>query len=253
MSGRVNKTGWVALVAAVMAVMLLGRAASANPSLVAHEATYKIKISLLGGTLRTVVAESKNGFTATSVISPTGFANILLNGSIEESATFSVGSNGLRPEVYRSADTLSKTDKFMDFTFDWDENAVTANINDEPYVFALDGSVRDRVSIQYELMYNLANNISNSHYVLLDGDRLKQIQITTIGKKTIKTPFGSFEAVGIQHQAKDSTRISTLWCAEELGFLPVLIEQHRKGKRRVRAILTSYVPSRELASEQSDN
>jgi hypothetical protein len=38
----------------------------------------------------------------------------------------------------------------------------------------------------------------------------------------------------------NSTRVSTLWFAEELGYLPVLIEQHRKGKRRVRAVLTHY-------------
>jgi hypothetical protein len=34
-----------------------------------------------------------------------------------------------------------------------------------------------------------------------------------------------------------------LWCVEELGFLPVLIEQHRKGKLRVRASLRKYEPA----------
>ncbi len=243
MSGRIKGIGFGASIAVLMVSAAFGQADAANAALVPHEATYKIRISMLGGTLNTVVAETEKGFTATSVITPIGIANLFLNGSIEESATFSVGSDGLRPEVYLSSDTLSKTDKLMDFRFDWDVNAVTGTINDEPYVFDLDSRVRDRVSIQYELMYNLTNKLSKSHYVLLDGDRLKQIQITTIGKKMIKTPFGTFEAVGIQHQAKDSTRISTLWCAEELGFLPVLIEQHRKGKRRVRAVLTRYVPT----------
>jgi len=243
MSGRIIGIRFGASVAVLLVSAAFGQAHAANAFLVPHEATYKIKISMLGGTLKTVVAETENGFTAKSVITPTGLANLFLNGAIEESATFSVGSDGLRPEVYLSSDTLSKTDKLMNFSFDWDLNEVSGTINDKPYVFDLERGVRDRVSIQYELMYNLTNNISNSHYVLLDGDRLKQLQITTIGKKTIKTPFGTFEAVGIQHQAKDSTRISTLWCAEELGFLPVLIEQHRKGKRRVRAVLTRYVPS----------
>jgi hypothetical protein len=32
---------------------------------------------------------------------------------------------------------------------------------------------------------------------------------------------------------------------EELGYLPVIIEQHRDGKLRVRAVLTSYEPATE--------
>jgi len=63
-----------------------------------------------------------------------------------------------------------------------------------------------------------------------------------VGVKPVIVPFGRFEAIGIQHQATNSSRITTLWCVEELGYLPVLIEQHRKGKLRVRAVLTDYQP-----------
>jgi hypothetical protein len=31
-----------------------------------------------------------------------------------------------------------------------------------------------------------------------------------------------------------------LWCAEKLGYLPVMIEQHRDGKLGVRAMLATY-------------
>jgi hypothetical protein len=34
-----------------------------------------------------------------------------------------------------------------------------------------------------------------------------------------------------------------LWCVEELGFLPVIIEQHRLGKLKVRAALSKYTPA----------
>ena len=51
---------------------------------------------------------------------------------------------------------------------------------------------------------------------------------------------GEFNAVGIQHQAENSSRVTTLWCVKELGYLPVVIEQHRKGKLRMRAELSKY-------------
>ena len=59
----------------------------------------------------------------------------------------------------------------------------------------------------------------------------------------MKVPYGRFEATGIQHQAEGSSRITTLWVVEELGYLPVIIEQHRKGKLQVRAVLTDYQPA----------
>ena len=54
---------------------------------------------------------------------------------------------------------------------------------------------------------------------------------------------GEFDVIGIRHQAEGSKRATTLWCAAELGYLPVVIEQHRKGKLRVRATLTDYTPT----------
>jgi len=39
-----------------------------------------------------------------------------------------------------------------------------------------------------------------------------------------------------------SKRITTMWCVEALDYLPVIIEQHRKGKLKMRAVLSSYSP-----------
>ncbi len=205
-----------------------------------HLARYKIKISIASGTLETVVRAADDGFEVRSVIEPTGFAGLLMRGVIEERSQFSVNDAGVRPTVYSSEDTLSKEDKFMDFVFDWEENEVNGTINDEAFRFELDGEAHDRVSIQYQLMHNLLTGADNPNYALLDGDELKLLSISTLPARQIKVPFGTFEAIGVKHQAADSKRVTTLWCAEELGYIPVLIEQHRKGKRRVRATLTDY-------------
>ena len=85
---------------------------------------------------------------------------------------------------------------------------------------------------------------------MLDGDELKLLNVTNVGIKTVEVPFGSFEVTGIQHSKKDSTRVTTLWCAEKLGYLPVIIEQHRKGKLGVRAVLASYEPTGESVAAQ---
>jgi hypothetical protein len=77
---------------------------------------------------------------------------------------------------------------------------------------------------------------------LFDIDKLKVAFVSNIGEKPVKTKAGRYSAVGIQNQKEGSSRITTMWCVEELGYLPVIIEQHRKGKLKFRASLVSYTP-----------
>lgn len=229
---------------ALLSVVCLGwsQLTFAGDTIVPHTARYKIKISIASGTLHTVVRESDDGFVAKSIIKPTGLARILTRGTIEENSRFRVTDDGVEPMVYSSSDTLSRDEKDMDFVFNRDENVVSGNVNADLYEYPLDVEVHDRVSIQYQLMHNLLTGAPDADYALLDGDELKMLQISTIETKRIKVPFGTFQAVGIRHQAVNSKRITTLWCAEELGYLPVMIEQHRKGKRGVHAVLEDYEP-----------
>lgn len=220
----------------------------ASRGLAAYTAEYKVEISVLSGTLHTEVRETGSGFAARSVIRPKGIARLFMRGSIEEYSEFSLGDDGIRPHHYESVDTLSSDPARMNFDFDYDASAVTGHINDEEFRFEFDGPVHDRVSIQYELMHNLLNQESDGEYALLDGDELKELTVTNIGRRQVRVPFGKFEAIGIQHRAAESSRVSTLWCVEALGYLPVVIEQHRDGKLRVRAELERYVTENDEAA-----
>ncbi|MEM7501049.1 MAG: DUF3108 domain-containing protein [Pseudomonadota bacterium] len=217
-------------------------------TIVPHSARYKIKISIASGVLETNVREDGNEYVVESVLKPTGLARLLTSGTIEEMSRFSVGNDGVRPNVFASKDTLSKVDTFMDFAFDWEAGEVRGTVNEDEYRFALDGDIHDRVSIQYQLMHNLVVAADSKDYGLMEGDELKKLTITTSEPRRLKVPFGTFEVIGVSTQAANSKRITTLWCAEELGYLPVLIEQHRKGKRIVRAALTHYEPLPDAAT-----
>jgi hypothetical protein len=89
-------------------------------------------------------------------------------------------------------------------------------------------------------MNDLMNGVHRDNYLLQDAEELKPLSITNLGTKPVQVPFGDFEAVGIQHQRPESSRVTTLWCVEELGYLPVIIEQRRNGKLQLRAVLTDY-------------
>lgn len=227
----------------LMGVLLLSAVATAETRLAPHTAEYRIKINVLSGKLLTELKTDGDGYIATHVVKPTGMSKILANGTIIESSSFLPAAGGLRPNKYSSENSMSRDEAKVEIQFDWEAGEARGTVNNEAVSSTLDALAHDRISIQYELMHDLLNAEPSKQYTLFDVDRLKTIEVRNIGRKTVKVGAGQFEAVGIQHQKENSKRVTTLWCAEELGYLPVIIEQHRLGKLRMRATLDSYNPT----------
>lgn len=230
----------VVLVAA--AVTLLVSPATAGSSLVPHTAEYKVRISVVSGRLNTELRQTESGYVANHLIKPTGMSRLLARGEMDVTAEFAVADGGIKPERYRAIDTIGD-DPPVDLSFDWTTNSATGTVGDEDIVLHLDGLSYDNVSIQYALMNDLLNNHVAEKYVLFDVDKMRVANITHAGTREIRTRAGTFTAVGIRHQKEGSSRVTTLWCVEELGYLPVVIEQHRKGKLNFEATLVEYTPT----------
>ena len=226
----------------LIAASLFSTPLPAAEGLTPHSAEYKVKISVLSGKLNTRLQKTDTGYKATHRIVPTGLAKLLAGGSIEETSSFDSVAEGVLPTHYISIDTLSRDKTSADILFEWSTGAVTGIVNGEIVNEVLDGLAHDRVSIQYELMRDLMDSGASETYILYDIDRLKTLNVSLIDARDVKVPAGKFTVIGVQHQAEGSSRITTLWCAEELDYLPVIIEQHRKGKLRLRATLSRYEP-----------
>lgn len=221
--------------------LMLGSVASAA-SLTPHSAVYKIKISVLSGRLNTRLMATDAGYEAIHKVVPKGLARLIRNGSIEEASDFAANATGVRPTHYRSSDTLSSNETRADVDFDWSTGTISGTVNDAEFEDVIDDLAYDRVSIQYQLMHDLLNGGASDVYILFDIDVFKTLNVSTIGSRQIKTRAGEFEAIGIQHRAAGSSRVTTLWCVEQLDYLPVMIEQHRDGKLGMRATLIEYTP-----------
>ena len=205
-----------------------------------YSAEYKVKISVLSGRLTTELRPLADGYEAIHIIEPQGLASVLKNGRISEQSRFAARAEGVRASWYRSEDSLSSDETRAEVTFDWSASEMTGSVNEESVRIPFDGVIHDRVAIQYQLMHDLQNGGPDERYVLFDIDEFKTLVVRNVGKRKVSTPAGDFTAIGIQHQAENSSRITTLWCVQELGYLPVVIEQHRKGKLRMRAELERY-------------
>lgn len=214
--------------------------ALADAALTPHAAEYKVKISVLSGRLSTRLTRTEKGYEAVHIIEPTGLARMMTRGTIEETSRFNTSADGVVPVHYTSQDTLSKEESDADIAFDWDTGAIGGIVDGQPISGVLADIAHDRVSIQYELMHDLKNGGASGQYTLFDVDELKVLNVTLIGSRDFKVPAGRYTAIGVQHQAEGSSRVTTLWCVPELDYLPIIIEQHRNGKLRLRATLAEY-------------
>ncbi len=226
------------LASAAMLVMPMAGAGELTP----HRAEYRVKISVLSGRLNTELKATEDGYVATHVVEPTGFSKVLAGGQMRVSSAFTPVADGVRPVTYHAIDTI-RGEPEAQIEFDWTTNTASGTVGGDDVVFELDGLSHDSVSIQYELMYDLLTEQPNGSYVLFDVDKMRVADIKDAGRKSVKTRAGVYDVVGIQHQRQGSSRVTTLWCAPQLDYLPVVIEQHRKGKLNFRATLTSYTPT----------
>ncbi|HNP62930.1 MAG TPA: DUF3108 domain-containing protein [Woeseiaceae bacterium] len=209
--------------------------------LVPHTAEYKVRISVVSGRLNTELRETDSGYVARHLIEPTGMSRLVSRGEMDVTSEFSRVASGILPDRYHAIDTI-RDDPPVDLSFDWSTNTATGTVGSEDVVLHLDGLAYDNVSIQYALMSDLQNGKVADQYVLFDVDKMRIANVRNAGTRQVETKAGTYTAVGIQHQKEGSSRVTTLWCVEALGYLPVVIEQHRKGKLSFRATLVSYSP-----------
>lgn len=223
---------------AATAVLLALSTAGAG-ELTPHRAEYKVKISVVSGQLNTELRATDTGYDATHVIKPTGISRMITRGTMDVSSEFTTAPDGVKPVRFHEIDTI-RDEPETRVSFDWTTNQASGTVGEEEFTLQLEGISHDNVSIQYQLMHDLKYDTPRATYVLFDVDKMRVADVRNIGTKTVKTKAGNYEVVGIQHQKIGSKRVTTLWCAPELDYLPVVIEQHRKEKLNFRATLTNY-------------
>ena len=220
-------------------MLVIVRTATAEVALHSHDAVYKVRIGVISGQLSTTLRQTDAGYVAHHVIKPKGMIRALKRGEMDVTSAFSTSDHGVRAVNYRAVDTL-RGDPDIDLRFDWATREAVGTVGDADVALQLDRVAHDSVSIQYALMHDLLSGKPAEQYALFDVDKMRVVNVSDAGVKEVKTPYGEFTAIGVNTQREGSSRITTMWCVEELGYLPVIIEQTRKGKLKFRASLTKY-------------
>lgn len=214
--------------------------ASTSAPLMPFEASYKVRMKGLGGTMTLRLDRDGDMWRATSLLKPKGLAAMFAGGTVEETTVFDLVDHRVRPVRYTVRDTVGRNDDTGHLDFDWDRATATGKDNDQNLEYAIDAMTVDRASLQYALMMDLARGRSAAAYTMLDGDRRKPLVIEQSGERLVAVPHGEYGTLEVHHQTRGSSRRAVLYMAEDLGYLPVRIEQYKNDKLRIRAELVSY-------------
>lgn len=237
------RLGPLALLAAAGAASSPSAPAADRPELATYEARYEVEykgrrvgesdFSLsFDGTLGRYVFESRTNAR--------GLARLFRPNPAVERSVFSVSDGRIRPIEFHFEDGSRKGEDNVDIDFDWSADTASVVSEDGVTELPLSPGVLDRASLQAALMRDLGRDRNPGPYVLIDDEELKTYRYSLDERRTIETGAGHFDAVAVRQERDGSSRVTLLWVAPELEYLPVRIEQYRDGELHMSMTLESY-------------
>jgi hypothetical protein len=160
-----------------------------------------------------------------------GVFKIAFPDAITQTSTFHIDKSGnVQPQKYESDDGSKKTDRDVTLTFDWDAKRARGTAEDKPVDSPLKPGTQDALSVQIQLMMELAAGKSPTSFWLIDKNEAKEYQYTREKTESLDTPLGKLDTIVYKSQRTGSDRFMRFWLAPSLGYVPVKAER-RRGDR----------------------
>lgn len=161
---------------------------------------------------------------------PSLIGRVAVSPHARERSTMQITPSGVRPLTFDFNDGSEGTTKDVRFTFDWTAGRVRGEAAGTPFDLALLPGTQDTASVQAAMIIDLLAGRSPAGFPILTGSKLREYRYWPEGKATVMTPFGQFETVVWANQRDGSTRVTKVWHAPALGYVPVQAIQYRKGQ-----------------------
>jgi hypothetical protein len=203
-------------------------------------ATYDAKIKIAGGKVRLSAQQNDDGnYTFSYETLPGKLIRMFTSGELTETTVFEVIDGRPRTLEYTLTNTIGSKPRNGRVTFDWDIGKVTGNYKDKAINAPLPENAVDRAMLQILLMADLRNDNLQSQYATWHKNKFEPVIVEQLGRETVKTELGTFDTLVLRYSNEDGSSDTRLWCAEELGYLPVRIEARDEGSKVMDARLIS--------------
>lgn len=216
----------------VVASLWAGAALASEPALQPFTATYGVEWKGMTAGLSTL--ELERGESGTWIYRSRNVARGLFRlafpDAITQISTFRLEGPMVVPLSYRADDGSSRTDRDVSLEFDWVRGRVTGTAERQAVDVALEPGVQDGMSVQIALMRELAAGRDPQRFLLIDKSQVKEYLYAREGTARIDTALGPLDTVIYRSQRPNSDRITRMWHAPALGYVPVRAERVRGGR-----------------------
>lgn len=197
-----------------------------------YTATYSVRYQgMTAGQLHFELrAEEAGRFVYETHATPGLLASLLVSNKAVERSIMRIDADGVRPLSWFLDDGKSGKGNDGALEFAWDEKRVTGTVKGERVDLPTEPGLQDRLSFQVASMTALLRGREPGTIPVLDDDRIKPYSYSRQGAARIKTQAGEFETVLYESTRPRSKRLSRIWHAPTLGYIPVRFERLNRGK-----------------------
>lgn len=210
-----------------------------SPTLFEAEYSIRIKGAKIARMKRVFTRLENGTYRYHSETQTTGLAALFRKDKIIETSNWQLDSPRLVPMDYYYDHSGGKKERKVNIAFDWENNRITNSIDGSSWKMPASPQILDKLLYQLAIMYDLQAGKESLRYTVADGGKTKIYNFEFLGEETINTPLGKLETVKLQRHKPNSRRKSTLWCAKDLQYLPVKVENVEKDGKITVALIQS--------------
>jgi hypothetical protein len=208
-------------------------AKSADAGLQPYKARYQVQYrGLSGGQIESSLSRGSvaGQWLYETRAYPSMLGRVAVSPNARERGVMQVTAEGVRPLSFHFNDGSENSRKDVRFTFDWAAGRVRGEAQGTPFDLAVRDGTQDTASVQAAMILALATGREPEGFPILTGAKLREYRYWPEGQARVVTPYGQFDTVVWVNQRSGSTRLTKVWHAPALGYLPVQAVQYRKGQ-----------------------
>lgn len=168
---------------------------------------------------------ARDGWRYHSRVEPEGLL-ALLAGEVQDEAVLEAHGGGLRPLRFRHAED----DGRLAVDFDWAAGEARVSGRREA-TLPLEPGTHDQFSAMLAVIRAFAAGEKRLQLPSIDDEGEREpLVFEHAGRARIEVPLGSYDTIHVRRIREHSKRETETWLAPELNWVPVRIDQSRKGK-----------------------
>ena len=192
------------------------------------------------------LASQQGQINYTSSTEPMGIIALVMRDTIEEKSLIQHNVKDAQPRLKHYSFYKSKNhEKNQDITITWHDNQaadISASYKHKTHQLNHLGPLWDRNSMQLGLMSALKSDfsITRLNYNVVDKGSINEYQYRHIADESRSIDKIKYDTVKFSLKRPDSDRVTYLWLAPELDYLPVYIEQYKGKELNLSMQLVNY-------------